>query len=196
MDFGCRRVLGPSGAGDPHREYCPPRPIRNYPSRCPRPSRRKVARGVEQRRTARRLPRSGDEPALGGEECRRQARGAAAIGPLREPSLQTLCTSRLRSAFRLLGVRASTSSADSVNSGRGLCSARVPLWAFSREFDLERDRAGSRGIRTNIVHPGFIETPMTAAARPATRSAQLELTPLERTGEPGRSRPYRGLSHL
>ncbi|QIG39203.1 SDR family oxidoreductase [Microbacterium sp. 4R-513] len=41
---------------------------------------------------------------------------------------------------------------------------------------------GPRGIRVNLVHPGFIETPMTAGAPQAMREAQLALTPLERVG--------------
>lgn len=41
---------------------------------------------------------------------------------------------------------------------------------------------GPRGIRVNIVHPGFIETPMTANAPAAMREVQLEATPLERFG--------------
>lgn len=41
---------------------------------------------------------------------------------------------------------------------------------------------GARGIRVNIVHPGFIETPMTANAPDAMREVQLEATPLERFG--------------
>jgi 3alpha(or 20beta)-hydroxysteroid dehydrogenase len=42
---------------------------------------------------------------------------------------------------------------------------------------------GPRGIRTNLVHPGYIETPMMASAPPVMIAAQLALTPLERTGE-------------
>ncbi|MGH1523946.1 SDR family NAD(P)-dependent oxidoreductase [Leifsonia sp. L25] len=41
---------------------------------------------------------------------------------------------------------------------------------------------GPRGIRVNTIHPGFIETGMTATAPAAMRDAQLELTPLERLG--------------
>jgi len=41
---------------------------------------------------------------------------------------------------------------------------------------------GPRGIRVNIVHPGYIETPMTASAAPAFRAANLAETPLGRTG--------------
>lgn len=42
---------------------------------------------------------------------------------------------------------------------------------------------GPRGIRVNIVHPGFVETPMTSSAPAPMRAAQLELTPLERTAD-------------
>jgi 3alpha(or 20beta)-hydroxysteroid dehydrogenase len=43
---------------------------------------------------------------------------------------------------------------------------------------------GARGIRSNIVHPGYIETPFMAAAPAAMTAAQLALTPLERLGSP------------
>ena len=43
---------------------------------------------------------------------------------------------------------------------------------------------GPRGIRVNIVHPGFIETPMTASAAPAFRTASVAETPLGRPGSP------------
>ena len=41
---------------------------------------------------------------------------------------------------------------------------------------------GPRGIRVNMIHPGYIETPMTASAAPAFRDATVAETPLGRTG--------------
>lgn len=55
-------------------------------------------------------------------------------------------------------------------------------WGLRGLTHVAATELGPRGIRVNLVHPGFIETPMTAGAPDAMRTAQLELTPLERTG--------------
>lgn len=56
-------------------------------------------------------------------------------------------------------------------------------WGLRGLTHVAATEYGPRGIRANILHPGFIETEMTANAPQAMRSTQLELTPLERFGE-------------
>ncbi|MFI5887389.1 SDR family NAD(P)-dependent oxidoreductase [Streptomyces sp. NPDC051554] len=41
---------------------------------------------------------------------------------------------------------------------------------------------GTRGIRVNTIHPGLVDTDMTASTAPAFRAANLRETPLGRTG--------------
>ncbi len=95
----------------------------------------------------------------------------------------------------LLGIQAlaplmqSGSSIVNVGSVAGLIGYHavaytVSKWGLrglSRVASLE---LGPRGIRVNTILPGFIETPMTAAAPAAFRTANLEATPLGRTGLP------------
>ena len=59
----------------------------------------------------------------------------------------------------------------------------VSKWGLRGLTHVAATELGPRGIRVNIIHPGFIETPMTASAPDAMRAAQLELTPLERVGQ-------------
>lgn len=96
-------------------------------------------------------------------------------------------------AGALLGIQALTalmkSGASIVNVGSvaGL-TAHYPVaytaskWALRGLSQVAAMELGPRGIRVNTVHPGFIETPMTASARPEFRDATLAETPLGRTG--------------
>ena len=56
-------------------------------------------------------------------------------------------------------------------------------WALRGITKTAAMELGPRGIRVNLVSPGFIETPMTASAPDAFREVNLAATPLGRTGQ-------------
>jgi 3alpha(or 20beta)-hydroxysteroid dehydrogenase len=55
-------------------------------------------------------------------------------------------------------------------------------WALRGLSKIACLELGPAGIRVNTVHPGYVETPMTASAPPAFRAANVAETPLGRTG--------------
>ncbi|MFF4505854.1 SDR family NAD(P)-dependent oxidoreductase [Streptomyces sp. NPDC001401] len=55
-------------------------------------------------------------------------------------------------------------------------------WALRGVSKIAAMELGPRGIRVNTVHPGYIETEMTAAATPAFRESTIRETPLGRSG--------------
>ena len=57
-------------------------------------------------------------------------------------------------------------------------------WALRGITKTAAMELGPRGIRVNLVNPGFIDTPMTQSAPGAFRAANLDATPLGRTGDP------------
>jgi 3alpha(or 20beta)-hydroxysteroid dehydrogenase len=57
-------------------------------------------------------------------------------------------------------------------------------WALRGLTHACATELGPRGIRVNAVHPGYIETPMTASAPPPFLDANIEITPLHRAGQP------------
>jgi len=57
-------------------------------------------------------------------------------------------------------------------------------WALRGVAKAAALELGPSGIRVNIVHPGYIHTPMTAAAHPSFERANIAETPLGRAGSP------------
>jgi 3alpha(or 20beta)-hydroxysteroid dehydrogenase len=60
----------------------------------------------------------------------------------------------------------------------------VSKWGLRGLSHVASLELGRLGIRVNTIHPGYIETPMTASAPPAFLGAQLAETPLGRAGRP------------
>jgi 3alpha(or 20beta)-hydroxysteroid dehydrogenase len=56
-------------------------------------------------------------------------------------------------------------------------------WALRGLSHVASLELGPRGIRVNAIHPGYIETPMTASAPEAFRTANAAQAPLGRVGQ-------------
>lgn len=83
----------------------------------------------------------------------------------------------------------SGSSIVNIGSAAGLTahytvSYTASKWGLRGLTHVAAMELGPRGIRVNIVHPGYIETAMTASAPAAFIDAQLALTPMDRVGQP------------
>lgn len=61
----------------------------------------------------------------------------------------------------------------------------VSKWGVRGLTRVASMELGERGIRVNIIHPGFIETPMTATVSQSFREAVTDATPLGRHGTVG-----------
>lgn len=75
-------------------------------------------------------------------------------------------------------------SAEAVVPNMGPYSAaKAAVVALTRQMAVEW---GPRGLRCNVVHPGMIETPATAAAyaNPESRAARIRAVPAGRVGTP------------
>jgi 3alpha(or 20beta)-hydroxysteroid dehydrogenase len=76
-----------------------------------------------------------------------------------------------------------------IGSAAGL-SAHYPVaytsskWALRGLSQIASMELGPQRIRVNTVHPGFIETPMTASASPEFLKVNLSVIPLGRPGQP------------
>ena len=68
----------------------------------------------------------------------------------------------------------------------GYTISKWAVRALSRVASLE---LGARDIRVNTIHPGYIDTPMTASAPAAFRTANIEAAPLGRTALPDEVAP-------
>ena len=68
-------------------------------------------------------------------------------------------------------------------------TSKWALRGLSRVASME---LGPRGIRVNTIHPGYIETAMTASAPPAFLEASLAVAPLARSGTPDDVAPLVG----
>jgi 3alpha(or 20beta)-hydroxysteroid dehydrogenase len=91
----------------------------------------------------------------------------------------------MRALARLMGEGSSIVNVGSVAglTGHYTAAYTASKWGLRGLSRVAATEYGPRGIRVNTIHPGFIETEMTANAPSAMRASQLELTPLERLGQ-------------
>jgi 3-oxoacyl-[acyl-carrier protein] reductase len=92
-----------------------------------------------------------------------------------------------REALKLMGPGGAVVNMASVAGLMGLeatphySAAKAGILGFTRAVARE---VASRGIRVNVICPGYIDTPMTAPLSPLMKRMTLSRTPLGRMGEP------------
>jgi 3alpha(or 20beta)-hydroxysteroid dehydrogenase len=67
--------------------------------------------------------------------------------------------------------------------GHYVAAYTASKWAIRGLSHVASMELAPRGIRVNAIHPGYIETPMTADAPDGSRDAMIALTPIGRTGQ-------------
>lgn len=89
----------------------------------------------------------------------------------------------------LLPLMGSGSSIVNIGSAAGVTghyttAYTTSKWALRGLSHSCATELGPRGIRVNVVHPGYIHTEMTASAPPAFLDASMAVVPLHRGGHP------------
>ena len=92
----------------------------------------------------------------------------------------------IQTAARLMRAGGSIVNVSSIAglTGHYAAAYTVSKWGVRGLSRVASTELGPRGIRVNTIFPGYIETPMTASAPPAFLAANIEATPLGRTGQP------------
>lgn len=57
-------------------------------------------------------------------------------------------------------------------------------WALRGLTHSAANVLAKQGVRVNLVHPGYIETPLMGSANPRFKQAHISITPQERVGQP------------
>jgi len=92
----------------------------------------------------------------------------------------------IKTLLPLMGEGASIVNVGSIAALTGHYTAAYTAskWGLRGLTRTAATELGPRGIRVNAVHPGYIETPMTANAPATFLQANLDVTPLGRGGKP------------